>query len=86
VYDFSTGQGRAYGTNAQRLVGTRYAMAGGDGTGDGSVDAIDRNAVWRVQNGAYGYLNGDFTLDGGVDAFDLNQIWRSNNGSTTQVP
>ena len=86
AYDFSTGQGQAYGTNAQRPVGTRYAMPGGDGTRDGSVNALDRNTVWRVQNGAHGYLDGDFTLDGGVDALDQNYIWRLNNGSTTQVP
>jgi hypothetical protein len=86
VYDFSTGQGQAYGTNAQRLVGTRYAMPGGDGTRDGSVNALDRNTVWRVQNGTNGYLDGDFNLDGGVDAFDMNLIWLLNNGSATQVP
>ena len=86
VYDFSTGQNKAYGLNPLRLVGTRYAMLGGDGTKDGGVDAFDRNLVWRVQNGTNGYLGGDFNLDGGVDALDLNLIWRPNNGSATQVP
>jgi hypothetical protein len=86
VYDFSTGQAKAYGTNALRAVGTRFAMPGGDGTRDGGVDAFDRNSVWRVQNGTNGYLAGDYNLDGGVDALDLNLIWRPNNGSATQVP
>ncbi len=85
-YDFSTGQGKAYGTNPMRAVGSRFAMAGGDGNGDGGVDALDRNTVWRVQNGTNGYFGGDFNLDGGVDALDVNLIWRPNNGSGTQVP
>jgi hypothetical protein len=86
AYDFSTGQGTAYGLNPLRHVGTRYAMPGGDGTKDGGVDAFDRNLVWRLQNGTNGYLGGDFNLDGGVDALDLNLVWRPNNGSSTQVP
>jgi hypothetical protein len=86
VYDFSTGQDKAYGLNPLRHVGTRYAMPGGDGTKDGGVDGLDRNLVWRVQNGTNGYLGGDFNLDGGVDGLDLNLVWRPNNGSATQVP
>ncbi len=86
VYDFSTGQTQAWGTNAMKAVGTRYAMTGGDGTGDGGVDVLDRNLVWRVQNGTLGYLKGDFNLDGGIDILDLNLVWRPNNGSATQVP
>jgi hypothetical protein len=86
TYDFSTGQARAYGTNPLRLAGTRYTMPGGDGTGDGGVDAFDRNTVWRVQTPAGGYLSGDFNLDGKVDALDVNLIWILSNGSATQVP
>jgi hypothetical protein len=86
AYDFSTGQAKAYGTNPMRLMGTKYAMAGGDGTGDGGVDAFDKITIWRVQNGTSGYLSGDFNLDGGADAFDVNLVWRPNNGSATQVP
>ncbi len=86
VYDFSTGQDKAYGLNPLRHVGARYAMPGGDGTGDGGVDVLDRNLVWRVQNGTLGYLKGDFNLDGGIDILDLNLVWRPNNGSATQVP
>ena len=86
VYDFSTGQARAYGTNPQRLVGTRYAMPAGDGTGDGSVDGFDRNTIWLIQNGTSGYLSGDFNLDGAVNGSDVSLIWIVNNGSATQVP
>jgi hypothetical protein len=63
-----------------------FGMIGGDGNGDGGVDAIDRNAVWRPGNGTAGYLQADFNLDGGADAIDRNTIWRPNNGSGTQVP
>ena len=86
AYDFSTGQGQAYGNNPLRAAGTRFAMPGGDGNGDGGVDAFDRNLVWRVQNGTNGYLGGDFNLDGGADAFDVNLIWLPDNGTATQVP
>jgi hypothetical protein len=86
AYDFSTGQARAYGTNPLRPVGTRYAMPGGDGTRDGSVDGFDRNTVWLIQNGTAGYLNGDFNLDGTVNASDVTPLWIQNNGSATQVP
>ncbi len=86
AYDFSTGQGQAFGSNPLRAVGTRFAMPGGDGNGDGGIDALDRNLVWRVQNGTNGYFAGDFNLDGGVDALDLNLIWRPDNGTATQVP
>jgi hypothetical protein len=86
AYDFSTGQARAYGTNPQRLVGTRYCMPGGDGNGDGGVDGFDRNTIWLFQSGTSGYLNGDFNLDGAVNVTDVNLIWLLNNGSGTQVP
>ncbi|MEK7671855.1 MAG: hypothetical protein AAB344_06515, partial [Bacteroidota bacterium] len=86
-YNFTTAQGQAYGTNPMKQVAAgRFAMYAGDGNGDGGVDAIDRNTVWRPQNGSGGYLAGDFTLDGGVDAIDRNTMWRPNNGIGTQVP
>ncbi len=86
-YNFTTSQGQAYGTEPMKQVAAgRFAMYAGDGNGDGGVDAIDRNTVWRPQNGFGGYLAGDFNLDGGVDAIDRNTMWRPNNGIGTQVP
>jgi hypothetical protein len=86
AYDFSTGQTQAYGTNAMKSVGTRFALFAGNGNGDGSINAVDRNSIWRVQNGSLGYFGGDFDLNGTVNAVDQNGYWRVNNGSVTQVP
>ena len=69
-----------------KAVGSFFAMLGGDGNGDGGIDAIDKNIVWRPANGTAGYLGGDFNLDGGVDAIDKNSVWRLKNGTGTQVP
>jgi hypothetical protein len=61
-------------------------MFAGNGNGDGSINATDLNAVWRVQNGSInGYYNGDFNLDTYVNATDLNGFWRVNNGTLSQV-
>lgn len=89
LFDFTTAQTQAYGTNPMTEVATGvFAMLSGDGNADGGVDAIDRNSVWRSQNGTtWSYSKyGDFNLDGGIDAIDRNICWRGNNGSSTQVP
>ena len=86
AYDFSTGQTQAWGTNAMKAVGTRFALFAGNGNGDGSINAVDRNSIWRVQNGSFGYTGGDFDLNGAVNAVDQNGYWRVNNGNFSQVP
>jgi hypothetical protein len=86
VYNFTTSLSQAFGADPMKAVGSFFAMFGGDGNGDGGVDAIDKNTVWRPANGTSGYLGGDFNLDGGVDATDKNSIWRLKNGTGTQVP
>jgi hypothetical protein len=86
VYDFTTSMSQAFGTDPMEAVGSFFALLGGDGNGDGGVDAIDKNTVWRPTNGTSGYLEADFNLDGGVDAIDVNTVWRPNNGTGTQVP
>lgn len=89
LYDFSTAQSQAFGSNPQRLMEAGvFAMAAGDGNSDGGVDALDKNEIWRVENGgAWTYTTyGDFNIDGGIDALDVNLQWRPNNGSATQIP
>jgi hypothetical protein len=86
AWDFSTGQSQAYGSNAMKSVGVRFAMYGANGDGNGVVNAIDRNSIWRVQNGSFGYFSGDFNLNGVVNAIDQNSFWRPNNGTFSQVP
>ena len=87
LYDFTTAQSQAYGTNPMIDLGSSvFGMIAGDGNGNGVINAIDRNAVWRVQNGTIGYLGGDFNLNSIVNAIDRNGYWRNNNGILTQVP
>ena len=86
AYDFSTGQAKAWGTNAMKAIGTKFAMLAGDANGDGNVNAVDKNLVWRLQNGFSGYLGGDSDLSGTANAVDANLYWRPNNGIPSQVP
>jgi hypothetical protein len=87
AYDFSTGQAAAFGTNPMKALGTKFGLFAGNGNGDAAINATDRNAVWRVQNGLIGgYFNGDFDLNGIVNATDQNGYWRVNNGAISQVP
>jgi hypothetical protein len=86
TYDFTTGQDKCYGSNAMNNLSGVYGMIAGDGNGNGSINATDRNSVWRLQNGNVGYLSGDFNLNGSVSAVDRNNFWRANNGKVSQVP
>ncbi|MDZ7268925.1 MAG: hypothetical protein ONB48_14420 [candidate division KSB1 bacterium] len=89
LYDFTTAQTQAYGTNPMKQVEANvFAMLAGDGNGDGRVDDADRNSIWRPQNGtSWSYdKGGDFNLDGGIDAIDRNRFWRANSGSRSSVP
>jgi hypothetical protein len=89
TYDFRASSGAAFGSDPMRLLEPGiYGMRSGDGNSDGGIDALDRNTVWRPQNGtAWAYSKyGDFNLDGGIDALDLNLHWRPNNGTASQVP
>ena len=89
LYDFTTAQSKAYGTNPMVLLETGiYGLAAGDGNGVGGVNASDKDLVWRSQDGtAWQYSKGsDYNLDGSIDVFDLNFFWRPNIGKGTQVP
>jgi len=86
-YDFTTGAGQAYGTNAQTyLGGSGYGMMGGDANADGSVDTVDKG-IWDLQVGsAAGYDQIDLNMDNQVDNLDKNDIWLGNNGESAQIP
>lgn len=89
LYDFTTAQTQAFGTNPMKEISTgKFALYAGESNGDGTVDAQDKNNFWRLQNGTVWQYSkyGDFNLDGGVDVLDLNDFWRGNNGASTQVP
>lgn len=84
VWNFSTGQSQAYGTNPLKLLGTKYAMLGGDCNGSGSNTATDRLS-WQTNNGTAGYKGPDLNLSGLVTAADR-LLWQLNNGRASQVP
>lgn len=89
LYDFTTAQAQAHGTNAMKELSPGiFGMIAGDGNSDGGVDEADREQYWQLQNGtSWEYLKlTDYNLDGGIDARDLNLYWRPNNGSNSQVP
>lgn len=89
LYDFSI-SGNAYGTAPTKQVGSSgpYCLRSGDGNSDGGVDALDKNLIWRDENGSvWSYSKkGDLNLDGGIDALDLNLHWRPDNGAASQIP
>jgi hypothetical protein len=88
LYDFTTGQDKAYGTNPMKGMGTGstapFALYGGDANGVGGVTILDR-AVWRTQNSQTGYLSADFNLSGDVSILDR-ALWRLTNSLASQVP
>ncbi|HMN17733.1 MAG TPA: polysaccharide deacetylase family protein [Ignavibacteriaceae bacterium] len=90
LYDFSTAQTQAYGTEPMSDLGNSvFGMIAGDANGDGSINAIDLNTYWIPQNGTmYDYQSktADFNLDATVNATDLNTYWIPENGKATQVP
>ncbi len=85
-FDF-TDATQLYGTNVLLEVGGYGGLIPGDANGDGTVNAVDLNASWRVQNGQqFSYPTGsaDFNGDGTVNAVDLNSFWRPNNSRSDQ--
>jgi hypothetical protein len=84
LYDFTTSQGQAYGTEPMKLVGTKYAMYAGDGNKSGIVTAADANAVFGAIN-TPGYNANDINLSGIVTAADANIVF-GNLNKATQVP
>ena len=94
LYDFTTGQGQAYGTNAMRDLTTPtpgatptpiYGMVGGDAaTVFGIVDSADRVAIWNDRTKT-GYLWTDVTLQGLVDTASRVLCW-NDRGRIAQVP
>jgi hypothetical protein len=84
LYDFTTSQSQAYGTNPMKLVGTKYTMYAGDGNQSGIVTAADANAAYAEIN-TLGYNVNDINLSGIVTAADANIIF-ANINKITRVP
>jgi len=87
TYDFTTGSGQAYGTNAQKnLGGGIYGIYAGDGDANGTVEVADKNNIWSLQAGKKGYWSGDFDMNGQVMNQDKNDVWLGNLNKQTQLP
>ena len=89
LYDFSTAQSQAYGTNPMvALAGGGFGLYAGDSNKDGQITALDFN-TWNVNTkaGQTGYVADDMNLDGQVTALDFN-FWNVNTklGAVTNVP
>ena len=89
TYNFTTGSGQAFGgTLAQKLVGGsgEWAMFGGNGDGNGTVDISDKDPTWKNQAGKKGYLKSDYNFDKQSNNKDKDDIWKPNLGAGNQVP
>jgi hypothetical protein len=86
TYDFTSSATAAYGTNAQKSLGSIWAMFGGDSDADGTVGNLDIDTNWSSETGNAGYLSSDLNLDGQSDNKDKNDIWVSNDGIFIQIP
>jgi hypothetical protein len=81
-YDFTTAASQAYGNN-MTLMGTVYAIWGGDVNQDGYVDTGDMNPVENESTAfTSGYVPEDANGDGFVDTSDMNIV---ENNSTAFV-
>jgi len=69
TYDFSTGAGTAYGTDALKAAGPVFLAWGGDVNQDGVVDFLDRNLTWNNRS-LTGYLPSDCDGNNTTDAAD----------------
>jgi hypothetical protein len=87
-YDFTSGEGQAYGgaNGHKELVPGVWGMTAGDGDGSGQVNNADKVEVWTLQAGMAGYLAGDFNLNSQVDNADKVDYWKPNSGAGSQVP
>jgi hypothetical protein len=84
LYDFTTAQSQAYGTNPMKSVGSSFAMINGDVDANAGVGASDLVSV-RSAVGSSTYNASDVDMNGGVGASDL-VVVRTNVGQSTQMP
>ena len=85
-YDFTSGVGQAYGTNAQADLGGVYGLFAGDGDANGIVNLADKTNIWSLQAGKKGYFSSDFDMNTQVMNQDKNDVWNGNVNKQEQVP
>ena len=87
TYNFSDNENKAFGgalAHKQIDLGI-WAMPTGDGNANGTIDANDKDVVWKSQGGKSGYIAADYSLNGQANNVDKNDYWRINNGRTSQT-
>lgn len=86
-YNFTYSSGQAYGTSAQKNLGTGvFGMFAGDADANETIELQDKSIIWQNESGQHGYLNGDFNLDSQVNNQDKNDILINNIGISSQIP
>ena len=87
IYDFTTSNDQAFGTNAQKNLGnSMFGLYAGDGNADGTINASDKTTTWEFDVGKFGYLKSDYNLDAQGDNPDKNSFWHQNKGKSHQMP
>jgi hypothetical protein len=88
TYNFSTRDIHAYAsTSAHKEIAPGiWAMFGGDGDANGTINNADKTNIWQPQSGTAGYISGDYNLSGQVDNNDKNDSWVENRNKNSQVP
>lgn len=84
VYDLSTAQTKAFGTNPMKHTGSRFSLYCGNVDGNTGIGASDV-ANEQVAVGILGYNINDVDLNGGVGASDI-AVTSTNVGQLNQVP
>ena len=87
-YNFSTGADQVYGgiRAHKELAAGIWGMFAGNALPNASINNIDKNDVWIIEQGNFGYYNGDMNMNGQIDATDEQLFWEPNAGTGTQVP
>jgi uncharacterized protein (TIGR02145 family) len=85
-FDFTTPEGQAFGTDAQKNLGTVYGMIGGDSDANGIIDMNDKDLDWTIEAGNKGYYPSDLNMDTEVNNPDKNDFWETNLGYESQLP
>ncbi len=88
LYDFTTGQSKAYGANAMKPLGSRFGLYAGDANVDGQVTSLDFDQFNpKFRAAAIGYQITDWNIDGQVTNLDFdlfNPNFRA--GAVSKVP
>ena len=88
TYDFTTSAAQSQGADVPEVETGVFGAWAADANADGQVNAVDKTAEWRVQNGQtyiYSTSTADFNMDSAVNAVDLTNYWRLNNSKATAI-